>query len=66
MKRLLGWLFAIAALAIVAFAVLNYGNYTSMCFDDNDTSSTPPQTEAPTVVDSLPAIDSLNLNVPNV
>lgn len=61
MKRLLGWLFAIIALAVIAFAVLNYGNYTSMCFNDDKskcetTSITSVDTtgEAPVVVDSLP------------
>lgn len=66
MKRLLGWLFAIIALAIIVFAVMNYGNYTSICFDkdkpQHDTSAAPtPQIEAP-VVDSLPAVDSLKLS----
>jgi hypothetical protein len=36
-KRVLGWLFALVALAVVAFAVLNRGNYTSMCFDKTET-----------------------------
>ena len=36
-KRVLGWLFTLVALAVVAFAVLNRGNYTSMCFDKTDT-----------------------------
>ena len=31
MNRLLGTLFALATLAAIAFAILNYGNYTSMC-----------------------------------
>jgi hypothetical protein len=36
-KRVLGWLFTLVALAVVAFAVLNRGNYTSMCFDKTET-----------------------------
>ena len=32
-KRILGWLFTLVVLAVVAFAILNRGNYTSMCFD---------------------------------
>ena len=32
MNRLLGTLFALATLVAIAFAILNYGNYTSMCF----------------------------------
>ena len=35
-KRILGWLFTLVALAVVAFAVLNRGNYTSMCFDKTE------------------------------
>ena len=35
-KRVLGWLFTLVALAVVAFAVLNRGNYTSMCFDKTE------------------------------
>ena len=30
MNRLLGTLFAVATIAAIAFAILNYGNYTSM------------------------------------
>ena len=33
-NRIFGWLFTIAALAVVVFAVLNRGNYTSMCFNN--------------------------------
>ena len=36
-KRVLGWLFTIVVLAVVAFAVLNRGNYSSMCFDKTET-----------------------------
>ena len=32
-NRIFGWLFTLAALAVVVFAVLNRGNYTSMCFN---------------------------------
>ena len=62
MNRLLGWLLAIIALAIIVFAVMNYGNYSSMCFDEHDAPvAKVAATEAP-VVDTLPAVDSLNLN----
>ena len=30
MNRLVGTLFAIATLVVIAFAILNFGNYTSM------------------------------------
>jgi hypothetical protein len=33
-NRIFGWLFTLAALAVVVFAVLNRGNYTSMCFNN--------------------------------
>ncbi len=44
-NRLLGWLFTLATLAIIAFAVLNRGNYRSMIFNfetqaDNEAAST--------------------------
>ena len=32
MKRVVGTLFCLAVIAIMVFAVLNYGNYRSMCF----------------------------------
>lgn len=32
-KRILGWLFTLVVLAVVVFAILNRGNYISMCFD---------------------------------
>ena len=33
MKRVLGWIFTLVVIAVVVFAALNWGNYTSMCFD---------------------------------
>jgi hypothetical protein len=39
MNRLLGTLFAVAALVVIAFAILNYGNYTSMRFAAEPTSA---------------------------
>ena len=32
MNRIIGILFTIATLAIIVFAILNYGNYRSLCF----------------------------------
>lgn len=32
-NRIFGWLFTLAALTSVVFAVLNRDNYSSMCFD---------------------------------
>ena len=32
-NRIFGWLFTLAALTSVVFAVLNRDNYNSMCFD---------------------------------
>lgn len=34
MNRVFGTLCAIAIIAVVAFAIHNYGNYTSICFTD--------------------------------
>lgn len=47
MNRLLGTLFALATLAAIAFAILNYGNYTSMVFI--------PTTEEPATPADAPA-----------
>ena len=52
MNRLLGTLFALATLAAIAFAILNYGTYTSICF-------TPAKPSAP--ADALDAVDTLDM-----
>ena len=39
MNRFLGTLFAVAVLVVIAFAILNYGNYTSMRFAAEPTSA---------------------------
>jgi hypothetical protein len=36
-KRIIGWLFTIATIAIVVLAILNIGNYKSMCVNCNKT-----------------------------
>lgn len=58
-KRILGWLFTLVALAVVVFAVLNRGNYTSMCFDK--TERVVNEIEEP--VDELPddAVDAVDV-----
>ena len=33
MKRVLGWIFALIVIAVIVFAALNWGGYTSMCFN---------------------------------
>ena len=54
MNRLLGTLFALATLAAIAFAILNYGNYTSMVFTaTTDAPATP--ADAPAEGDVIPA-----------
>lgn len=57
-KRVLGWLFTLVTLVVVAFAVLNRGNYTSMCFDKTETVVN--EIEEP--VDELPddAVDAVD------
>lgn len=35
-NRVFGWLFTLATLAVIVFAILNRGNYSSMCFDEMD------------------------------
>ena len=44
MKRVLGWIFALVVIAVVIFAALNWGGYTSMCFNKD--------VEAPEVVEN--------------
>lgn len=53
MNRFLGTLFALATIVAAAFAILNYGNYTSMCFSAASADSTnvvdiPAEESAPT------------------
>lgn len=36
MKRVLGWVFAIIVVVVVVFAALNWGGYSSMCFNKSD------------------------------
>ena len=38
MKRVLGWVFAIIVVAVVVFAALNWGGYSSMCFNKSEVS----------------------------
>ncbi len=57
MKRVLGWIFTIIVLAVVVFAALNWGNYTSMCFNKS-------AKECPAVVENEieePAAEPLNV-----
>ena len=57
MKRVLGWIFTIIVLAVVVFAALNWGNYTSMCFNKS-------AKESPVVVENEieePAAEPLNV-----
>lgn len=54
MNRLLGTLFALATLAAIAFAILNYGNYTSMVFIPTMEEPAIPA-DAPAEGDAIPA-----------
>lgn len=36
MNRIIGTLFALATLAAIAYAIYNAGNYTSICFTEED------------------------------
>jgi hypothetical protein len=47
-NRILGWVFTLAVLATVVFAALNWGGYTSMCFDGNAAAESSDTTEATT------------------
>jgi hypothetical protein len=35
-NRILGWIFTLAVLAVVVFAAMNWGGYTSMCFNTRE------------------------------
>lgn len=63
-NRLFGWLFTLVALAVVVFAALNWGNYSSMCFDEEcaQESATVYENEEPAV--ELPIVDSLSVDIP--
>lgn len=64
-NRLLGCLFTLVALAVVVFAALNWGNYTSMCFDEEECAQELPivnENEEP--AEELPIVDSLSLDIP--
>lgn len=63
-NRLFGWLFTIIALAAVVFAALNWGNYSSMCFDKGDDTLLPTINEIEEPVEELPIVDSLVLDTP--
>lgn len=39
MNRVLGIIFSIVAIAVMVFAVLNWGNYTSLCFTGEDSAT---------------------------
>lgn len=39
MNRVLGIIFSIVAIAVMVFAVLNWGNYTSLCFTGEDAAT---------------------------
>ena len=36
MNRILGTIFALATLAAIAYAIMNAGNYTSICFTEDE------------------------------
>lgn len=45
-QRFIGILFTLATLAVIAFAILNHGNYHSICFDESVTTVETPAIEA--------------------
>lgn len=56
MKRVLGWVFAIIVVAVVVFAALNWGGYSSMCFN---------KSEAPEIIENEieePVDEPLNID----
>lgn len=51
MNRLLGTLFAIATIAAIVFAILNFGNYTSMRSAAEPTSTDATPSEQTEIID---------------
>ena len=45
-QRFIGILFTLATLAVIAFAILNHGNYHSICFNESATTVETPAIEA--------------------
>lgn len=54
MNRLLGTLFALATLVVIAFAILNIGNYSSMCFEPKASIANAPVEEPVIIYDVVP------------
>lgn len=57
MNRLLGTLFALATLAAIAFAILNIGNYSSMCFVPDVSTADTQAVEQTITLDSEPLVE---------
>lgn len=51
-QRFIGILFTLATLAVIAFAILNHGNYHSICFDESVTTVETPAIEAEVEVEA--------------
>jgi hypothetical protein len=54
MNRLLGTLFALATLVVIAFAILNIGDYSSMCFEPTASIANTPVEESVIIYDVVP------------
>ncbi|MBO7198837.1 MAG: hypothetical protein J6V26_02255 [Alistipes sp.] len=63
-NRLFGWLFTLVALAVVVFAALNWGNYSSMCFDEEYAQENAIIYENEEPAEELPIVDSLSVDIP--
>ena len=63
MNRLLGTLFAIATIAAIVFAILNFGNYTSMRSAIEPTSADATPSEQTEIIDETlgESADSVDL-----
>ena len=62
MNRLLGTLFALATLVAIAFAILNFGNYSSMC-STTDAVDSELTIEEETLYEEIQPVDSLTNEV---
>lgn len=62
-NRILGTLFTLAIVALMVFAVLNWGNYRSMCFKPKATESEELPQRDSTIVDEELFIEADTMDV---
>ena len=56
MNRILGIIFTVVAIAVMVFAILNWGNYKSLCFKGGD--------DLETIDENLDAVEEIEIVLP--